>query len=241
LAWRLHISASAAANYACHRFGPGRVPTLWPLYRRDLSPHVGWDEGSVPGFDHCEHIPDTHLRFVPRPLPVSVEPKARSATMPDFWGPVDFNIVSHRFRAAVERLEPGCHQFVPLVLTDAATGLSLAGGGQAYLLNILTLIKPPDFIALDHHRQQLVTTETNAQWRTVSVKYDIPIAELVVRRAGIGARHLWRTRTCIEEPDFDRPLVHVHAFTRTIFTSNALAEELDGLTGFELRHVAEVP
>lgn len=57
---------------------------LWPLHRRDLTPHVGWVEASAPGFDHCERIPDTHLRFVPRPLPVSVAPEASLEALPDF-------------------------------------------------------------------------------------------------------------------------------------------------------------
>lgn len=148
--------------------------------------------------------------------------------------------MSERFRAAVEQLEGGCHQFIPLAFTNAATGLPVSAIGPFFMLNIQTLIKPAELIALDRHRQQLITTETCGQWRTISVKYDIPIAELVVRRDGIGARHLRRTRTCIEEPDFDRPLVHVHAIANTIFTSDKLAEKLAGLKGFELRHVMEL-
>ena len=132
--------------------------------------------------------------------------------LPDFgfgpWG--GWQTVSQAFVDIVERLEPGVHQFLPIVETVDTNGYRLQK--QYFLMNILQTV---DAVDVEHSSVEVIVEERLLRLKDGQKKHTLRTMSflparpraLTLKRSVIEGKHLWRDEnSAVVSVGFSYPL-----------------------------------
>lgn len=148
---------------------------------------------------------------------------SRHKRLPDLFNANGSIAVCQAFKASVEELEPGVHQFFPIAFFDKK-GETVPGNGPYFLLNIL------------HKFDAVFVEKSNVKWIDVDPKNYPGLKslhrakgpwQLVMSRPQIAGRHLW---------------LPIKMLSSERYCSDQVIEavEMKKLKGFRYAHIEEI-